>query len=59
MSEGWWITESTTYKIHADSEEEARAIWLKHWDEGVSWTDLPMAIKDGGVEADWKWMEEE
>jgi len=55
---GYWITESTTYKIHAETEGEARKIWLKHWDEGVSWTQLPMAIKDGSVEADWDWQGE-
>lgn len=55
MSEGWWITESTTWNIHADSEAEAREIWLKHWDEGVAWTELPMSPRDGSVEADWNW----
>ena len=53
--EGYWITESTTYKIFAESEEEARDIWDKYWTEGVAWTELPMNIKDGGVEADWEW----
>lgn len=53
--EGYWITESTTYKIFAESEEEARDIWDKYWTEGVPWTELPMNVKDGGVEAEWEW----
>jgi hypothetical protein len=56
--EGYWITESTTYKIFAESEEEARDIWNKYWNEGVAWTELPMNVKDGGVEADWEWQED-
>lgn len=53
--EGYWITESTTYKIFAESEEEARDIWDKYWTEGVPWTELPMNVKDGDVEAEWEW----
>lgn len=52
---GWWITETTTYKIHAESEEEARAIWQKYWADGTDPYALPMKIKDSGVEADWNW----
>lgn len=52
---GYWITESTTWKIHANSEAEAAQIWAKYWEHGIAWTELPMSLKDGGVEADWNW----
>jgi hypothetical protein len=52
---GYWITEFTTYKITADSEAEAAKVWQQFWDEGKPWTELPMSVKDGGVEADWDW----
>lgn len=53
--EGYWITESTTYKIFAESEEEARAIWNRYWCDGEDPSTLDMKIKDGDVEADWEW----
>lgn len=52
---GYWITESITYKIFADSEKEARTIWHKYWTEGEPVESLPIKIKDGGAEADWDW----
>jgi hypothetical protein len=51
---GYWITESTTYKIFADSEEEAREIWNRYWLHGQDMS-ANMKIKDGDVEADWNW----
>lgn len=53
--EGYWITESTTYKIFAESEEEARDIWNKYWCEGEDPSTLDMKIKYGDVEAEWEW----
>jgi len=51
---GYWITESTTYKIFADSEEEAREIWNRYWLHGQDMS-ANMKIKGGDVEADWNW----
>jgi hypothetical protein len=56
---GYWITESTTYKIFAESEEEARKIWNRYWCDGEEPSTLDMKIKDGEVEADWMWMRED
>ena len=56
---GYWITESTTYKIFAESEEQAREIWNRYWCDGEDLSTLDMKIKDGDVEADWNWMRED
>jgi hypothetical protein len=56
---GYWITESTTYKIFAESEEEAREIWNRYWCDGEHPSTLDMKIKDGDVEADWNWTRED
>lgn len=58
MSE-YWITESTTYKIYAHSEEQARATWNKYWCDGADISELDMEVKGGDVEADWNWEREE
>ena len=52
---GYWITESTTYKIFAESEEQARDIWNRYWCDGEDPSTLDMKIKGGDVEADWNW----
>lgn len=52
---GWWITESTTYKIFAKTEEEAREIWNKYYCDGESPDTLDMKAKSFDVEADWNW----
>jgi hypothetical protein len=57
--DGYWITESTTYKIFAESEEQAREVWRKYWLEGINSGQLPMKAKSFDVEADWQWEEEE
>ena len=54
---GWWITESTTWKIFADTEEEAGAIWHAYYSEGKDPNVLDMKLKDGDVEADWQYEE--
>jgi len=54
---GWWITESTTWKIFADTEEEARTIWHAYYGEGKDPNTLDMKLKDGDVEADWQYEE--
>jgi hypothetical protein len=56
---GYWITESTTYKIFANSEEEARLIWNRYWCDGEPLSSLNVKIKDGNIEADWQWTREE
>ena len=56
---GYWVTEYTTYKIIANSEEEARKIWNEYWCDGVNPGMLDMKIKDGGVEADWNWLRQD
>ncbi len=56
---GWWITEYTTYKIFAETEEKARRIWNRYWCDGEEIATLDISLKDGGVEADWQWMREE
>jgi hypothetical protein len=53
--DGYWITESTTYKIFAESEEQACEIWNRYWCDGEDPSTLDMKIKDGDVEADWDW----
>jgi hypothetical protein len=53
MTNNYWITEYTTWKIYADSKAEARAIWSKYCNEGVSWTELEMKPIEAGPEADW------
>ena len=52
---GFWITESVTYKIIADTEEEARDIWNKYWSDGEDPMLLDMKIKAADVDADWNW----
>lgn len=52
---GYWITESTTWKIFAESEDQAREIWQRYWRDGERWEELDMKPKDGSVEADWSW----
>ena len=53
--DGYWITESTTYKIFAESEEQACEIWNRYWCDGEDPSTLDMKIKDGDIEADWDW----
>lgn len=48
----FWVTESNTYKIYADSVEEAKEIWDKYCN-GTSSAELPMKLKDVTVDADW------
>jgi hypothetical protein len=55
---GYWITEYTTYKIFANSEDEARVIWNKYWCDGEEIATLDIKVKDGGVDADWVWERE-
>lgn len=52
--DGYWITESVTWKIYAESEAEARAIWLRYVETGES-EGLDMKCKDMEIEADWEW----
>ena len=56
---GWWITEYTTYKIFAETEEEARREWNRYWCDGEEIYNLDITLKDGGVEADWSWTRED
>ena len=56
---GWWITEYTTYKIFAATEADARRIWNKYWRDGEEIFTLDISVKDGGVEADWDWEEDD
>jgi uncharacterized protein YcnI len=51
--DAWWVTESTTWKIYADSEDEAKEKWRKYFHEGQDPDELDMTAKDGGYDADW------
>jgi hypothetical protein len=51
----FWITESITYKIYAESEEQAREIWNKYWCDGEDVSTLDMKFKGAEVDADWDW----
>jgi hypothetical protein len=55
----FWITESLTYKIYADSEEQAREIWNKYWCDGEDISTLDMWLKNSDVDADWDWARKE
>lgn len=48
----YWVTETMTWKIYADSEDEARNIW-RRYQEGESWGVLDMKLKGVDTEGDW------
>ena len=52
-SGAYWVTVSTTWKIYADSEEEARRKFERHWFEGVSADELDMVAKATEIDSDW------
>lgn len=49
----YWVSETNTYKIYADSLDEAKQIWEQFCD-GTPWTELPMKLKGIEVDADWE-----
>ena len=55
----FWVTECVTYKIYADSEEQAREIWNKYWCDGEDISTLDMKFKEATVEADCDWTRDE
>jgi hypothetical protein len=48
----YWVTESNTWKIYANTEAEAREIWNKFCN-GTPAAQLDMKLKDITVDADW------
>jgi hypothetical protein len=59
MEDTYYITETTTWKVYAESEEQARKIWNEYWCDGVEPSQLVMKLADNSVEADWQWTREE
>ena len=57
MNDSYWISETLTYKIFAESEEEARKIWNRYWIDGEDINNLDVKLKGVDVEADWNWEE--
>ena len=49
----FWVTESNTYKIYADSVDEAKEIWNKYCN-GTPSSELPMKLKAVELDADWE-----
>ena len=54
MDNAYWITESITYAVYAESEEQARKEWAKYMATGET-SDLNIKMKGCDIEADWRW----
>jgi len=50
----WWVTEYATWKIFANTEEEAKKIWHAYAVEGTPAVELDMKLKYNDVESDWE-----
>lgn len=52
MQGDFWVTEILTWKIYADSQEEAKKIWEQYQETGEA-PSANMKLKDYDIDPDW------